>query len=304
LRQSCSAAIRSLGEYAPEIDPGDARGLNLELTQLSRVIAATWSGEEGRRVQTGVRAALRAYQQQAHRRLGEMRETVQAAKSAIGEIAATAAGGSVTHRDGVKRELETLQTVAGGGDLTLIRAALGHACVGIRCSHAAFVRAQQVAMLQLRDEVRILRETIAQRERQRDRDAESGAWQREYLEAEIRARWSRKETVSMLVLSIHNLGKLRADHSQEAILGLFEALCKRMAAIVSNIASDIGSNNVMIARWSPNAFALLLPTAQPAAAIADLVSGRLPGAYAVHAGGTSRTLVLDLSVAIVDRPWN
>jgi GGDEF domain-containing protein len=293
LRQSCIVAIRSVGEYAPEIEPGDARSLSAELLRLSRGISETFSADEGRRVRAGVRAALQAYREQAQQRLGEMRQKIRTAQTAMRDLLSGIAAGDTTHLGGIQQELETLKAVAQATDLTGIRRALGHACAEIRCSHAAFVRAQQMVTLQLQDEIRMLRETLAAQQREGRRDPDSGVVRREYLEAEIRARLSRKEAFSLLLLSIHNLERLQAEHPPEAILNLPEAFGKRLTAVVGG--------EFTLAKWSPRAFALLLPvTSARADEIRERASSRMPGTYAVQVGGTSRTLRLDLSIAIVD----
>jgi hypothetical protein len=301
LLEGCAAAIRSAGEYAPEIEPGDAQRLRADLARLSGAIAATLSAEEARRVQTAVRTGLQTYQGQAQERLGQLRHKVQTAQAAIREFAAGIYAGDAGHQDGLQEELERLKTVAQLEDLTRLRTALGEVCTGIRRSHAKLLREQQLAMLQFHDEIRMLRETIAAHQGDRERDVESGACRRERIDAEIRVRLSRREVFTVLLLSIHNLGKLQAEHPPEAILGMFDAFFKRLAGIAGNLGRDIGSNGVLTARWSPHAFALLLPVAGPAAeAIRDQASARLPGAYAVQVAGKSRTLMLDLSVAIID----
>jgi hypothetical protein len=305
LREGCAAAICSAGEYAPEIEPGDAQRLRADLARLSAAISATLSAEEGRRLQAEVRTALQAHQRQAQGRLRQMRQKVEAAQTAIREFAAGICAGNAGHQGGLQEELEALKTVARMGDLTHIRSALGEACTGIRRSHAQLLRGQQLAMLQLHDEIRMLRENIAAHQRERERDAESGACQREHIDAEIRARLLRREAFTVLLLSIHNLGKLQAEHPPEAILGMFNAFFKRLAVIAGNVGSNEpgnpAGNGVVTARWSPHAFALLLPVAgERANQIRDQASARLPGAYAIQVAGKSRILVLDLSVAIID----
>ncbi|HXP88411.1 MAG TPA: hypothetical protein VN841_27025 [Bryobacteraceae bacterium] len=293
LRRSCAVAIRSMGEYPPEIEPGDAHGFSAELLRLSRALGETFAAEEVRRVEAEVRAALQAYREQVQPRIEEMHQKVLTAQTAMHELVSGIAAGDAAHLGGVQQELETLKKEAQGSDLTRIRQALGHACAEIRCCRAALLRAQQMITLQLRDEIRMLRYTIAAQQRAGRRDADSRIVRREYLEAEIRARLSRKEAFSVLLLSIHNLERLQAEHPPEAMIGLLEAFCKRLAAVAGG--------ELMLAKWSPKALALLLPVTGPRAeAIRDQVSSRMPGAYTFQVSGTSRTLRLDLSVAILD----
>jgi GGDEF domain-containing protein len=293
LRQNCIAGLRSIGEYAPEIEPGDAQGLSADLRRLSAAISESFSAEESRVVQAGVRTALRAYRGQTQQRLGRMREEVRTVQAAIREFASGVSAGDANHLGGVQKELDTLKAAAKASDLQPVRQALGQACTGIRRSHAAFVRSQQMSMLQLQDEIRILKETIEAHQLERERDPDSGAWLRGYLDAEVRTRLAGDEPFSVLLLSIHNLEQLRAEHPPEALLSLFEALGKRLAGIVGGEA--------MFARWSPTAFAVLLSaTGLRAEEIRDQVRSHLPGAYVVQAGGSFRTLRLDLSIAVVD----
>jgi GGDEF domain-containing protein len=293
LRQNCLAALRSMGEYAPEIEPGDGHSLGAELQRLAPVLADTFSAAEARRVRVGIRGALRRYQQLAHGRIGQMRYKVEAAQTAIREFAAGHAAGNAVHCGGVQHEIDALRAAAKSSDLVRLRGALEKACEGLRCSHGEFVREQQLVMLQLQDEIRTLREALEAHQRERRRDLDSGAVPRETLDAEIRARLSRQELFSVLLLSIHNLERLEAEHSRPVIHGLLDAFFRRLAGIVSD--------DVIIATWDRSAFALLLPaTGARAEQLRDAVCGRLPGVYAVQAGGTSRRLLLDLTVRILD----
>lgn len=293
LRQICLAALHSLGEYAPEIETGDAQGLNSDLDQLSRAVTETLSGDGLQRFREGVAAALKAYQQVARRRLWTLRQKVESADAAIREFAVGIAAGQATYIKGVQEELDTLRAAARATDLQCVRRALTQACSGIRSSHAASMRAQQMVLLQLQDESRILRETLESFQRERDRDPESGAWRREHLEAEIRSRSARGEMFFVLLLSLHNLEQLQSAHPPAAIVGLFEAFFKRLAAITGKEA--------VIARWNPCAFAIMLPAnGARAEAAGEMVQARLSGAYAVQTGGTAHHLTLELSVTVLD----
>ena len=293
LRQSCIQALCSLGEYAPEIEPGDTRAVSAELLRLSRAISQNFSEEEGLRVQAGVRAALQAHREHAQARLGQMRQQVETAQAAIREFAAAIPARHATYQGSVQQELATLKTAAQTSDLTRIRGALDQACAGIRSSHAEFVYAQQLVTLQLLDEIRVLRDTVEAHQREPERDPKSGVQPRQRIDSEIRTRLARMEAFSVLVFSMHNLGRLQAEHPPATILSLFEAFRKRLSVIVGS--------EVMLARWSPSSFALLLSaTGARAEAIRERVCSQLPEAFTVQAGGTTYTLRLDLSIDILD----
>jgi GGDEF domain-containing protein len=222
-----------------------------------------------------------------------MRRKVQASRTALGDFAAEVSACNTTHQGGVREQIETLNAAAQTVELDRVRHVIGQACAGIRRSHEELARGQRIAMVQLQDEIRTLRDTIETHKRERDRDPESGAWRREYIDAEIRLRLARMESFSVLLVSVFDLANLRREYAGEAVQRLFEALIKRLAAVVGNEAT--------IGRWNATAFALLVPaTGEAAGAIRDRICVRLPGAYSVQNGGRALTLRVDVSVTVLD----
>jgi GGDEF domain-containing protein len=304
LTAGCVIAIRSAGEYALELEPGDTKSLTADLAQLSlRLPALNTSGpfvaEEYRSVQAGMGAACKEYGDRSKERLAQLRRQVDAAaelaQTAVSEFAETLLAGNAAYEEGILEQLEALKTAAATGDLAVIRGTLGNAAAGIRRSQLQLRRSQQLVMIQLQDEIRVLRTTIETNQRERERDPASGVLRRDEIDWQIRSRALQHTPFSVLVISVHNLEALEAAHSPEVFHSLLHALLKRLSAIVGP-AAEIG-------RWNPAAFAVILPMA-PAQAppVCAQVSSRLPGAYAVQKDGRSLTLMLDLSAGIVDVP--
>jgi GGDEF domain-containing protein len=293
LRQGCIGAITGAGEHAPEVSPGDADALRVDLLALSRALSPAVSVEESQRVQTGVCRALQGYQRQTHSRRDEMHRQLAVVQTAMRDFTAGVSSHHAAHHGTIEEELEALHIAAQGSDLGRIRDALRGACAGIRLSCAEFSQAQRLVTLQLLDEIRVLRETVDAHRNERRRDSESGLWPRERIDQEIRARLARQEPLSILLISIYNLRELQAEEVPATILSLFEALTRRLTAILGREA--------MVGRWGPISFAVLLDSAGPGAdAIRDRMCAHLPASFFIQTSGLSRHLRLDLSISLLD----
>jgi len=288
-------AIRSVAQYTVELDAGEAAAFRVRLLSLAELYDAAAAADDVGRVQSSFRGELREYRDQTKLRIERLRKEVEAGAAAMAAFAGTIASNSADHGAQMRGELEHLRKVREWSDLGEIRRGIDGVIQGIGETLQQMERANQMAILQLKDEIRMLHQDLESRRRAAITDSATGAWNRNKSEERLQELLRQSEPFVLLLVSVTNLCRLRGRFPQRVVDGVLNAMVKRLRGIAGDDAP--------VGRWSERDFIALLD-ADPAQAMAlsREISANLSSTYSVQDAGVARTISIEVATGTVERP--
>lgn len=290
-------AIRSVAQYAVELDPQDVAGFRERLEAIARHYEAAAADADMRRIQASFRGELRDYRDQTNTRIERLRQEVEAGAAAMAAFAGCVTSAGADHEAHLKNELDHLRDICGWNDLTEIRRGLQGVIAGIGEALEQMQRANRMAILQMQDEIRMLHRDMELKRRALITDAPTGAWNRQKSEERMQELLREKEAFRVILVSVKNFKRVQGRFSQRVIDGVLKALVKRLRGIAGDDAP--------IGRMDEGEFAVLLDS-DPAGALTQWrdTSSSLSGAYSVQEAGFAVTVPLEVATGIVERAAN
>jgi GGDEF domain-containing protein len=284
-------AIASTEQNVIEVDQEQASLFRAELQELVRQLGEEATPEQLRKIQDRFRDDLREYRNSTHEQIRQLRKEMDAALSALEEFAGgTTAHGDV-HEKTLKRALKSLEGAAFSGRFEDIRAMIRAASADILSSFAQMRVQNQLAMAQLKDEIRVLHQRIQGAPRSAALAAET--WNRHDIDHRIDEMLKQNTSFCLVLIVLKNLKSLTSRYSSAVAEDALQALEVRL--------HDSLAGASMLGRWTANQFVAILHVSPSSAMAASRdASQKLGEPYSFTHNGVPSTLVFQVAAGVVD----
>ena len=289
-----ASSIASAERHAIEIDQTDASNFRQNLQALESAIRQAATSAELSQVQASLDAELRDYRERAQQQIRRLRKEIEAAAAAVESFAGNLVASGGDHEVSLKRELQNLSRVASSTDLSEIRKGIQSATKVISTSLEQLRTTNQLAIAQLKDEIRVLHQQLHAERRPRPATNPAQGWSRPRVSQAIEGLLNQDVPFSVLLVVIRNLKSLETRHSSSLVekgLGSLEMRFQRLAG------------GAVIGRWDKDQFAAVLRVDRAAAMeISKDAAQELSQAYLLQENGISHTLVFQVATGVIDQP--
>jgi hypothetical protein len=150
--------IDATGEHVVEIDASAAGDFRFRMDALRNLVRPDTTAEQLIGIQSSFQAELRTYSETAKQLIERLRSDVRAASRAIEAFAGSFAASGADLDGEVKRELQRLDKAARADDLNEIRTIIRSVSSSIASSVERMRDSNQLAIVQLKDEIRLLQQ--------------------------------------------------------------------------------------------------------------------------------------------------
>jgi GGDEF domain-containing protein len=295
VRAGYGNAVRSIGQYAIEVDPLDAQLFRQHIEALGHQLYTAAAPEHWEALETSFRSELRAYQDQATEQLGRMRADLKAAADAMLIFADSLASSGLDHEEQIQEELGHLKLAMEYENLSQVRTAIGSAVGAIAASVAKIQSSHQLVVAQLRDEMRLLHKQIDTERRTLYMDRDTGLWNRQKLDSQILDRLENNQHFCLLLVRLRNLKRLEHKYSRPVVVGAIQAFLQCFTAMMGE--------GTFLGPWNNEIFAAILDIEQAdAIAISLKATAKLSGTYSVQEKGAWLDVPLQAVAGVADHP--
>ncbi len=288
-----SAAIESTGQHAVELEKCRLEEFREQLLALRRSLRDAVGPDQLREVQGMFDAELRDYGRWARQSVEQLRRDIAAATAALEAFSGSVADTGTDLEKDVKRELQQLNRVAASDDIGEIRGGIRVSTAKIAGSLEQMQSRNQLAIAQLKDEIRVLHQEIDTAKRGRAAQAVEESRERNALNGQIDDLIRQGRLFSVLLVMIRNLEGLRNCYAPEVIERELEGFGARFGKVVPGA--------VVTARWSQDQFAAILDRAPASTmALSRQVTQELSRPVVVDQAGVARALVFETRAGVVE----
>jgi GGDEF domain-containing protein len=285
-------AIGAVAEHTVEVDAAQVAQFRSAMQSLREQVKPDITAEQLRQVQTSLSAELEAYSDKVYLRLQRLRDDVRAASQAVEVFAGNfSASGSDLDVE-VKRDLQRLDKAARTAPLEELRGVVGGVSASIASSFERVKSSNQLAIAQLKDEIRVLHKEIeiARKSRSAGKAAPTPAQKEIFLQIDTFRK--RNAPFSVILVAVKNLRGLQSCYSKVAIESTLSSFHARLKNALPG-----GSTS---SRWTDSQFAAVV-TVEPTAAMAMSreLAKQLSGAYVVQ-DGAFQTVALEANAGVID----
>lgn len=292
--QCYKLALRSVSQYALDLDSDEAALFRRHL----QVIEEQWSAASGpdgmEAAQASLRGELREYRDQLNRRLGYLRQQVDAGAQAMATFAAGVAANDADHEHNLKNHLDHLGEASQGADLGQMRHAIQKAVSEIHASMDQIRRRNSLVIANLQDEIRMLHQEFQSERRVLFTDPGSGAWTRQKIEGRVEELFRQEGPFCVLLIAVHNLKRLEQRHSQAVVDGALKAMIKRLHGLLGS--------ETLVGRWDKQEFAAILADQAPGAiSLSREATRKLSGTYSIQENGIAQEVTIQVATGVIDR---
>jgi GGDEF domain-containing protein len=245
---SCySQALHSSGEYAVELDPADTAHFRSQLEALQAKLLADADARQFESVQSSFESELKDYNEKTRSQIQRLRKDIDAATAAVETFAGSVNESEIQLESGLKRELQNLKKGATSDDICEIRSTIESSAAKIAVSVEQMRASNQLAVAQLKDEIRLLHQEVRTARAQADPAIENHQVDRKIDEL------MRKNTpFSVLLVVVRNFDGLKNCFSAIVIASAVRNFQTRFESILPKGA--------MVGRWGKDQFAAVLGT--------------------------------------------
>src|SRR5277367_2126577 len=155
-----SQALRSTEQNAIELDTTQAAHFRSQLQALRDQLRTDAGPRDLEAVQTSFDTELKDYKEKIAEQVKRLRREVQAAAAAVESFAGSINESEVNLESGLKRELSSLNQSAASDDIRVIRGAIHASTTKIAASIQQMRSSNQLAIAQLKDEIRLLHQEV------------------------------------------------------------------------------------------------------------------------------------------------
>jgi len=287
-------AVRSVSQYAVEIDPHRTPEFRRHLEEIERQWLSARDTRGMRAAQTSFRGELREYRDRSREQLARLRKQLEAAAAAMTSFADGVTSNCSDCEGRVKDGLKRLERESKSNVIEEIRDGIRVAAGEIAAGFDELRRSDQLIIAQLQDELRLLHQEVRAERRALYTDPASGAWTRQKLDLRLHELLRQNEAFCVIAIAVRNLGALAEEYSRDVAEGAIKAMLKRFGAVAGDDA--------LIGRWNNDEFVMILEAdAGAAAAIAAELEKNFGGPHVVQEAGLAHSLMLELAAAAVER---
>ena len=284
--------IGALAEHALEVDAGQAAQFRAQIQALRKQLKPDTTAAQLLEVQSSCSAELREYSEKAQQILQRLRSDIRAASRAMDSFAGSFAASSMDLDGELKRDLQLLDQAARLDDLTDVRGVINGVSASIASSVERMRTSNQLAIAQLKDEIRLLHQELKTgRPAAAQARSSAAAAQKETL-GHIDSLVQKSTPFSLMLVAVKNLRGLQSCYSQAALDHAISSLHARLQTVLPS-----GSRS---SRWADGQFLVIL-TVDPAAAlsISRNLSMKLSGTYA-GPDESSKSVTLETTSGVID----
>jgi GGDEF domain-containing protein len=286
--------VRAAGQYAVEVEPGAAGLFRKHLEVLIVQMSGARNSHDWKEAGASFRGELRDYRDQSCAQLDLLRGEIKAAAEAMLLVADSVAVAGADHTQVIQSTLTELKGLATRETMEEIKAGVLVAAGTIAEAIVMMRRSHQLAVAQMRDEIRLLHKQVDVERRAVYLDRATGVWNRQKIDSHISALVDQDQAFCVLLVFIGNLKRLDQRYSQDVIGATLKAFLQRFGAAMGD--------SVIIGRWSEEHFAAILDAdLQTALGMSREASNRLSGTYTVQDNGLSQAVGLQVVAGVVDR---
>lgn len=286
-----SEALHSTEQNAIEIDSAQAAHFRAQLQTLRDRLRADALAADLEAVRNSFDAELKDYQEKARRQIQRLREEVQAAAAAVENFAGSINQSEVGLASAIQRELTGLNQTARSEDIREIRQAIEEATSVISADIQQMRASNQLAIAQLKDEIRLLHQEV--RAARRAQMPEPVPESRQHLDGRMEEFIQNKTPFSVLLVVVHNLEGLQNCYSANVIESALRAFQARFENVLPSSA--------IVGRWTKNQFAAVL-SAAPGNAIerSNEVVRKLTQPFLEREKGATQSIVFSPRAGVVE----
>lgn len=245
-------------------------------------------------MQASFRGELREYRDQTHEQLKRLRKELENAAIAMASFAKGITASGTDCEVELKRELQRLEAVSGSEDVSEIRGGIRIAVGKIAETMDQLQSGNQLIIVQLQDEIRVLHQEVQAERKAFYTDPASGSWTRQKVDLKIHDKLRQDDRFSVIAVTIRNLSSIKTDFTDTVVEGTLKAVFLRLRGFFGEDA--------MIGRWSEEQFVALLdidPAAIPSLSAA--LTKKLSGPFAVQENGVAHIVTIDPAADGIER---
>lgn len=293
LKRSYWQAIRSSGEFAVEVDPQAAQKLRDQLRALCEGGSQFATPQDFEQVDDAVRTQLKGYRDEATECIGQLRRELMEAATTIRGLVEEVTTNADAYDLRLKDDVQQLNGLTNCSDIVKIRSGIQASADKILQSYEHMQRTHQLAILQMKDEIRALHQALDRDRQKQSVDTTSGAWNRQKITERMDALQAANEGFCALVVVIRNWRRLQGQ-SRDLLGGLLQKLLRDLQGIIKN--------DGVVGRWGDEVFVAILELSPSAAmAVSNQVKHRLPASYALKNGKNTENIAVETVTGIVER---
>ena len=291
---SCySQALRSSSQHAIELDAGQVAHFRAQLQALREKLEADAGARQMESVQTAFEAELKDYWDKTRNQVQRLRKDVEAAAAAVEAFAGSVNESEILLESGLKRELQHLKQSATSDDIREIRGAIETTTAKITTSIDQMRTSNQLAIAQLKDEIRLLHQEVKAARAKTETAPETQKVDNRVVNSRIDELIRQNKSFSVLLVVLCNFDGLQNCHSANIIANAVGSFQARFEGTLPSGA--------MVGRWAKDQFAAILGTA-PANAMemSSEVVRKLSAPFIENEKGTSRSVVFMPRAGVIE----
>ncbi len=304
--KGCLAKVVSLsGEYAVDLDASLVAKLRQHMQRLREQAQEAQSPEDFQAIQTVFQEQVRSFQRAAEAQIQKLREEIAGAEAAVQGLAESVSGNSADYEESLKTDLKGFEKLVDCEDLPKIRSGARNLSSKVLENCERMQRANQVVILQLRDEIRLLHrkvEEVRQSPAENSDHEEPAKPRREETAAPAKTEFEPSPRIAellrtgnpfgVLVVAVRNLPRLAAQLSPAVFEKLLELVDERMRAFFGRTA--------VFEYLSEGVYAVMLDQQQEKALnLSSNTARHLSGEYTVNSDGRLIRLQLQATAGLV-----
>jgi GGDEF domain-containing protein len=291
--QSYTSAITATAEYAIEVDWSKAALFRTHLQALEQQLLHVTGAAQLQAVQSQFEAELRGYRDAAHDQIARLRRDIEAASAAVEVFAGSVTASGSDHDVELKRELRRLSAAAVSDDLKEVHESIRTATESISSSFEKLKTTNKLAIVQLKDEIRVLHQQLQAERKAKPVDQPTEAWNQDRLGARIDELLRQGNSFSLLLVVVRNLSRLETAQSKPIVEIGLNSLQMRLQGMIS-----VG---YMTGRWRKEQFiSILRETPSNAMTMSRQIAQELSRAYLLQDKGVSHKVVFQVSAGVLD----
>jgi len=219
----------------------------------------------------------------------------EAAAAAVEAFAGDVATNGSSHEKELKRELESLSEVAASDDIAAIRSGIHKTVGGITASFERMRASNQLAIAQLKDEIRVLHQQVQAAKRARTADA-GDQYDRLSIADRIDDLLRRDTSFSVLLVVVRNLRAVETSCSKSLVEGALSSLQTRFHRAVQDAA--------IVGLWTKERFVAIFndDSGQSVMTRSGEIAQNLSRAYILNENGEPRMLTLQVAAGVLNHP--
>lgn len=241
-------AIRSIREFALEVDPADWKEHRERLAAIERQVGAEPRAPELVKARESLTGELGDYHDRGQNHLGRLRSELEEAMKVMQQFADAVSENGDGAAEKVRAELAQMRLLENCDDLDQLRVRLRTSIERLGSLVERIQQQNQYVVAQLTDEIRVLHDRVKAAQKANALDPSTGVYHRLETAARIERSIEGGNMFSLLFISIRNFRQLQWQRGRQAVEDLAAAMCRRLRKLAG----------AEVERWGENEFVMVL----------------------------------------------